>query len=470
MTGNKAITPEGLKKLGPKRLAELLAEACKNDQPLRRKVEILLASKQGVDKLESAIAKRIATLARARGFVDWREVPTLAAELAALRDGIATELGAKDPQAATALLWRFLDLANSTLGRVDDSSGRIGDEFHWAADELGTILSRVPQLDRLALADQVHASLAKDGYGFIARIIASGAEGLGPEGRARLRELLKADIARLPPRQENESWNAIGWPRSRLATHLAQLADAERDVDAYIEAIQLGEGEHIDAANIAERLIAAGRASEALGWLDKDRRVRGPFNLAAADLRIAALDALGKALEAQVLRWQVFEATLSALHLREHLKRLPDFADFDVEQKAIAHAATFPDALTALGFLVEWPALEAADALVRRRITELDGRHYDRLGMAAECLIDKWPVSATLLYRALVLSVLERGFSKAYKYAARDLSTVLALGSRLPADCAIPDHAAFYAGLKAKHGRKYGFWNIVAAKHGDDDE
>jgi len=30
-----------------------------------------------------------------------------------------------------------------------------------------------------------------------------------------------------------------------------------------------------------------------------------------------------------------------------------------VEQKALAHAAAFPSAMTALNFLIEWPALEA---------------------------------------------------------------------------------------------------------------
>ena len=32
---------------------------------------------------------------------------------------------------------------------------------------------------------------------------------------------------------------------------------------------------------------------------------------------------------------------------------------------------------------------------------------------------------------------------------------------RMPADIDIPDHAAFVASLKAKHGRKYGFWTLA---------
>jgi len=57
--------------------------------------------------------------------------------------------------------------------------------------------------------------------------------------------------------------------------------------------------------------------------------------------------------------------------------------------------------------------------------------------------------------------VLERGYSKAYGYAARDLTSALMLGSRLPADSGIPSHAEFYVTLKARHGRKYSFWQIV---------
>jgi hypothetical protein len=46
---------------------------------------------------------------------------------------------------------------------------------------------------------------------------------------------------------------------------------------------------HIDAANVAQRLIAAGRPAESLEWLDKERRACGPFDLSIADLRIVAM-------------------------------------------------------------------------------------------------------------------------------------------------------------------------------------
>ena len=64
--------------------------------------------------------------------------------------------------------------------------------------------------------------------------------------------------------------------------------------------------------------------------------------------------------------------------------------------------------------LIDWPAHEATATLVHTRLDELDGRHCETLRKAAEHLADKWAAAATLLYRAMVLSVLERGFSKGY--------------------------------------------------------
>ncbi len=463
MARGKTSTPAALKALGAERMAEVLADACESDASLRRKLQILLAAQEGGGKLEQALAKRIAALARSRKFLDWHEVPTLAAELAALREGIVAELGSSDPRAAMDQLWRFLEIAQVTVERVDDSNGTIGDVFHDAAADLGALLAKLPNLDRRVFAERLHAALGSDDYGVFARIIETGALGLCEDGRARLRELLKTEIAALPRRRDEESWRDTGWPRARLSHHLAALADAEGDVDAYIEAIVLGAREHIDAAAVAERLLAASRPEEALAWVEKDRRSQGPYDLRLASLRIAALDALGRTAQAQALRWQAFEQTLSATHLRDHLKRLPDFDDIEAERQAIAHAMTFPNALAALSFLIDWPAHEAAATLVHTRLGELDGRHYETLGKAAEPLADKWPGAATLLYRAMVLSVLERGLSKGYKYAARDLGSAALVAKRLPAESGSPEHAAFVASLKAKHGRKYGFWTLATS-------
>ena len=101
---------------------------------------------------------------------------------------------------------------------------------------------------------------------------------------------------------------------------------------------------------------------------------------------------------------------------------------------------------------------------MRERLTALDGRLYEVLRPAAEALEEKFPEAASLLYRRLIESVLERGSSKQYQYAARDLLSCARLAPHLPAPGSIESHAAFVARLQKAHGRKYGFWGLIEPK------
>jgi len=128
------------------------------------------------------------------------------------------------------------------------------------------------------------------------------------------------------------------------------------------------------------------RPAEAQDWPDKPQRASVTNDVVATDLRIDALKALGRKTEAQAERWRHFERTLSVAHLRAYPKRLPDFEDFDAEQKALNLAGAHPDAVRALAFLIEWRDLDRTDRLVRERAADLDGRLYEVLRPAAEAL------------------------------------------------------------------------------------
>ena len=56
--------------------------------------------------------------------------------------------------------------------------------------------------------------------------------------------------------------------------------------------------------------------------------------------------------DAQAARRRYFEKTLNVESLRAYLKRLPDFADFEAEQKAFEIAAKHRSVDTALCFFI----------------------------------------------------------------------------------------------------------------------
>jgi hypothetical protein len=82
---------------------------------------------------------------------------------------------------------------------------------------------------------------------------------------------------------------------------------------------------------------------------------------------------MGDRKTAQDLRWKTFEATLDIGMLRDHIARLPDFAEFDVLDKAFAHAIGFEQKYRALVFFLNWPRLDLASRLVVDRAVPFHG-------------------------------------------------------------------------------------------------
>ena len=465
MARAKTVTPEALAALGAEALAEALIAHAATDPTLRKKLGMLLAGTEGPGKLAAEIDKRIKTIGRSPSFVDWEKRKPLVHELDHLRVTIATRLAKQDAARALELLWDLIGIADAVMERVGDGIGEVEDVFGAAMEDLGRLSAAQPPGDGKALARRVVAYCERDGLCATDALIRHMSKALGAGGRAEIRHATEAALKAAPKSSGPHDWRADAL-RRHLAFRLALLADLERDADAFIAAIRAGGLESTHALDVAERLIAANRPAEALDWLDKPRRRVEDVDDDGTDtdLRIAALDALGRKDEAQAVRWQHFERFLSVEHLRAYLKRLPDFEDFEAEQKALGVAAAHKQAARGLAFFIEWRALDRADRLVRERLTALDGRLYEVLRPAAEALEEKFPEAASLLYRRLIESVLERGSSKQYQYAARDLLSCARLAPHLPVPGSIESHAAFVARLQKAHGRKYGFWGLIEPK------
>jgi hypothetical protein len=424
------------------------------------------------------VRKRLTQIARARSFADWRKVRDLAADLEAQRGAIVNQVAKSNAAEAVELMWRFMDLAEAVHERCDDSNGVIGNVFRDACRDLGP-LTQAAKPDPVALADRVFAALNENGYGQYDHLIETLSPSLGAKGLDRLKgrfiELSETPVERPP----SEKRKVIGWgtggplyedevkARSRESTvrlALREIADAQGDVDAFID--QYDEKTRKVpkiAADIARRLLAANRAEEALRTIEAaEHRRTGWPDFDWEEARIDALDALGRGDEAQAARWSCFERALSAQHLRAYLKRLPDFDDVEAEERALDYAERYNSLLQALGFLVSWPALDRAARLVIERAAEIDGDHYQILAPAADALTAKYPLAATLVLRAMIAFTLTKARSSRYRHAARHFVECESLASAMKEFGAFETHAAYAVRLKAEHGRKSGFWNLIS--------
>ena len=477
MASKKTVTSDNLAVLGAERLAAILIELADSDAEIKRRLRLELAAEEGGGSIAAEIGKRITALRSARSFIDWQKQRDFVRDLDLQRAMIADRVATTRADLALDLMWRFLDLAEPVINRVDDSNGSVGDVFRSACEDLGVIAVRAKP-DPAVLADRVFAALLTNDYGVYDGLAPVMLPALGDTGTARLKSRL---VQVLTERSKGGGRDGRADAARRA---LQDIADGQADVDGYIALAPASERSNPHAgAEIGRRLLAAGRAAEALAALESARPKRQAVRAADHDALylaghgahsaweeayIEALDGTGQQEQAQRLRWAAFEERLSSTHLRAYLKRLPDFEDVEAEDRAMQHALGFGSFSSALNFFWEWPAQARAAQLVMARAPEIDGNLYFLLDPAARLIEGKHPLAASLLRRAMIEDTLNGAKSTRYKHATRHLLECASLAPGVQDFGEVETHESFVGRLRAKHGRKAGFWGqITEAPRGD---
>ena len=479
MASKKTLNAKNLEALGAGRLAELLIEISTGDPAAKRRLRLELAGEESAAAVAREIRKRLATIARSRSFVDWQNRRTLVDDLETQRRAIVEKVAKLNSVEGLELMWRFLALADSVFERCDDSSGTVSDIFRSATADLGEVAAGAKP-DPKTLAEDAFRALTQNDYGQYDPLIGVLAPALGREGLEHLKQRMIALSKESVPKPDDREWREFGYGSdgpvyadelaeqfrsSTVRLALMEIADAQGDADAYIS--QHGEQARKRpriAAEIARRLLAANRAKDAWRIIETTEHRRGGWDrpdFEWEDARIDVLDALDRGDEAQDARRSCFERSLSVEHLRAYLKRLPDFEDVEAEERALDHAQDFGSPLQALFFLVSWPALDRAAALVIRHAANLDGNQYEILTPAADALAGKYPLAATVALRAMIDFTLTNARSSRYKHAARHFMECSSLASSIGEFGAFEAHDAYEERLRREHGRKSSFWDHI---------
>jgi hypothetical protein len=393
----KRLNAANLSGLGVDRLGELLMQAADADAILKRKLRLVLAAEAGPDLLALELDKRLSAVAASRARVSWRKRPDLLRDLEILRGAIVDDLAVAAPGEGLERLIGWFGLFGGLATRVKDQKGELAAAFETAAPDLWRIAEAAVQSDEKAAAPVAQA---------VERQPLEYARWIGAGG-----EDLTADLARRLLDHLDKTSSARG-----MRTVMRRLADRAGDLDLWLSLTTPEERGSPDfAAVVAKRLLVADRVPEARQALEaalapsaSNRRwtfgrspQAGPPTLTPAweATSIDLLEAEGRKEEAQELRWTMFERDLSTPVLRAYLARLPDFDDVEALDRALAHAATYADFETALGFLMGWPAHREAATLVERRIREVRAPLPLKADWAAR-LAQKYPDAAERLLAA----------------------------------------------------------------------
>jgi hypothetical protein len=91
---------------------------------------------------------------------------------------------------------------------------------------------------------------------------------------------------------------------------------------------------------------------------------------------------------------------------------------------------------------------------------QLDGYNYGALLSLAEAMeSENRHLAAGLIYRSLLVSILERGYTKAYSHGVRYLKKLDKLSGTITDWKNFDDHEAFKQRIIQAHGLKRSFWS-----------
>lgn len=111
-------------------------------------------------------------------------------------------------------------------------------------------------------------------------------------------------------------------------------------------------------------------------------------------------------------------------------------------------------------FLISLEKIDEAEKYIIQRASQLDGYSYGRILAIAELMdLHNRHLAAALLYRSLLISILNRGYTKAYHYGVSYLKKLDQLAIKISDWNNFDNHDAFKDEIVKEHGRKRSFWS-----------
>lgn len=436
--------------LGAGRLADALLELAGCDEAADDLVErMIVTPAENIKRFKA----KLAGIKRSRRFIGWGESAAFARELVALLEDL--QAGVTDPRTGAELVAAFYECDKGALGHCDDSSGHVGDVFRHDARELfvGYASRCDDDDDKEWLGELVFKVNRIDDYGVRDTLIVCASDYL-PE--PVLRTLV--DRFQKEAGKGSEEYAKRHW--LRLVESLArQLKDAP-----LFERTRIASWGSLSTAacvDIARVYLESGDGHTALTWLEK---VPDTENFMAAErdaLLLEVFGRMGDAARQADTAWRIFRRSRSLPALERLLAILGSGQKDAVEGGEIATILAGKNlSLTDAAFLVAIERLDEAETYLLKHAGQLNGDNYSQLLPLAETLEkDGRHLCASLLYRALLDSILRRAQTKIYPHGVRYLKKLDRLAGAVSDWRTIDTHLDYKAGLQLQHGRKSSFWS-----------
>lgn len=438
--------------LGADALADALLELAGRDEAADDLVDRMIVTPE--DNIQRFKAK-LASLKRSRRFVRWGESSGFARELQALLQDL--QAGVDTPESGCELVAAFYEADKGTLGNCDDSSGYVGDVYRFDAKELFVDFAR-RCVDKERLAKLVFKLSRKDNYGVRDVLIGCAAEYLPEPNIRTLIANFQKEAGKADDEFEKRHWYYLVESLAR------QIKDAQLFEKTRIAS--WGEPPTAACVDIARVYLESGDPPTALTWLERIP-VEETFQAGERDhLLLEVLGQLGETQKQAEVAWRIFRRSRSTKSLQDLLSVIGEQqreAVISGEVQAILGAEKL--VLSDAAFLMEFDRMDEGEKYLIERAEQLNGDFYGSLLPLAETMETvQRPLAASVVYRALLDSILRRAQTKTYPHGVRYLKKLDRLAGSVTDWGGQGSHDTYLQHLRQTHGRKYSFWSKYEGK------
>ncbi len=400
--------------------------------------------------------RKLSALKRRRRFIGWRESDGFAQELEMLLQDL--KAGVDDPVTGMELVAAFYEADNTIFEMCDDSCGNIGDVFRYDAKELFVdYASRCS--DKEKVAGIILKVNQKDDYGIRDTLVDCAAECL-PE------EVIRTMIGELQKRADKKRDK---YGKRHYLLLIESLARQIKDARLFEKTRVASWGGKLSTAafiDIARVYLESGDVETAHSWLKKIPE----GETYQADKRDKLLEEIyhrqGESEKLAKLLYQKFRS----YHSTGTLQALLDVVGNDKRNEVIADEVrqilkTDELSESDAKFLIAIGKMDEVEAYLLGRADQLDGNYYGSLLSLAEAMeSENRHLVASLIYRSLLTSVLERGYTRAYHHGVRYLKKLDKLSVLVNDWKGFNNHQEFKEQIIQAHGRKRSFWSKYEVK------
>ena len=449
-------------------LASVLIELAEDHDAVHERLVRLQLSNQP-KALAAAFRKTLAAWKRSTNYIHYSQMGDFGRGLEAWLGQIERELMPQDPAEALALAGAFIEADEVFFNRADDSGAVIGDAMR-AACVLGLKAASRCESPSSALPGRIAALVAPDQYGARQELLRRADLLLSEDAMRGLVASCEAQLddalAHPPPAAKR-----VNWPATQASTALSLLSAALRDPDVLVRVVlrHSPSPNPVQKADFVEAYLKASRPEGALPWLEGSWE---HMENSRQHWEAQALTALGRTGESAVIRQRIFEASLAVSDLHAWLDLLAPREQAEVMEHARQLATTHAAPVVVALLLMDIGEEVAAEAALTAAPGAINGGNYGELVPLAEALAHKglW-TGATAVYRALLVAILDRAHSPAYRHGAKYWARLQALALKCTGLMPLEPPDEFEARMRVRHKRKSSFWaHVSAARRTDDDD